>query len=200
MTLLINISHNYIPKPWKFYFLVQLNFFFHSLNLIDFLFFQILKNNLPAENQSPHEIWKGTNENNWIGSSVSVNSPVKLEPNVSRYSIAGNVPAEILHSNQHWSVQNSEMMNTPVSQPASVHSIRLVTKPLTIPSNLLIKTSSGEVTQGKLIYSFLYRVFWYKLIEHLNNSNLEKLKKANIKSSEWRIKAIFLHCSHLIIE
>lgn len=110
--------------------------------------FQILKNNVSAENQSPHEMWKGTNENNWIGSPVSLNSPVKLDPNVSRCS-SSNVAAEILHPNQHWSIQNSEILSTTVSQPTSVHSIRLVAKPLTIPSNVLIKTSSGEVGQGE---------------------------------------------------
>lgn len=134
-------------------------FFVYSI----ILGFQIVKSNVPAESQSPHEVWKGSNENTWISSPVSVNSPIKLEPSVTRCG-TGNVPAEILHQNQHWSIQNSEILSTTVSQPTSVHSIRLVAKPLTIPSNLLIKTSTGEITPGKLtaiiIFSYLAFFRW----------------------------------------
>lgn len=64
---------------------------------------KVLKNTIPNESQSPHEMWKTSSaESAWISSTVNLNSPIKSEPGSSRSN-----PNE-QHSTSHWSKANQE--------------------------------------------------------------------------------------------
>lgn len=107
---------------------------------------QVLKSTVSSEAQSPHEIWKNSPDHNWVGSSI-ISSPIKVEANMSRGSSNSSaVPDDLMHSTVHWSKASQDGVNTTVSQASSLHSFRLVTKPIT---NILIKPNNVQTQPGK---------------------------------------------------